>query len=134
MICCFVFPSFFLVGVVSCFHFAAMQVATVLSRVSRAFDSRNHFPVVPSLLYFVSGVLEESPAVPLSGLARCFSGVAPYQELLAIRNYVYAEEQNRIVLSTAQGLASGLNSLAEHHGDFDNDTTTRASIQAYLKR
>jgi hypothetical protein len=88
-----------------------------------------------SLLYFVSGVLEERPALPLAGLARCLSGRAPYDEpaLLAGREFLYAAEQARLVLAKSEaGALAGLQCQAISHGGFDDDELTRGSLRFIL--
>lgn len=97
-------------------------------------------PVVPiyprSLLYFVSGVLEDEPNKPITGLQRFYSGVPPYDssaypEIEAVRSYI-AADPNRAVWSVADR-GSGLASSAKRHGDFDDkDEATMQSLHHIL--
>ncbi len=83
-----------------------------------------------SLLYFISGALEDSADVPVAGLARHFSGVAPYDtpDLLKIRGWLTAAGANRLVLAKTEQALAGFGSMAIHHGDFDDEEVTRASL------
>jgi hypothetical protein len=87
-----------------------------------------------SLLYFISGALEADPDVPIAGLARHFSGEAPYDtpDLLKIREWLTAPGANRLVLATTGQALPGFGSMALHHGDFDDEEATRASLVALL--
>ena len=87
-----------------------------------------------SLLYFISGALEADPGVPISGLARHFSGAAPYDtpDLLKIAGWLNAPGANRLVLATTGQALPGFASMALRHGDFDDDEATRASLVALL--
>jgi hypothetical protein len=86
-------------------------------------------PLYPrSLLYFVSGVLEETVDLPLVGMKRYHGGQAPFDgpditrvcdELVGFPNaWIWSESQ--------QG--EGLSTIARKHGDFDNDELTLKSI------
>jgi hypothetical protein len=76
-----------------------------------------------SLLYFISGALEADPDVAIAGLARHFSGEAPYvtPDLLKIRRWLTAPGANRLVLATTGQALPGFGSMALHHGDFDDE-------------
>ena len=104
-----------------------------------------------SLVFFVSGLLEDPAPAPLCGLARCLSGVGPYVtgDPFIVHQYMYESEKNRLVLSiTDDTAAPGWRCNAQHHGDFDNvkfkdETTgeeekipneTIPSLQVYFKR
>ncbi len=86
-----------------------------------------------SLLYFVSGVLEDKPDWPLVGMERYYSGAAPYDtpEVLAVRQRLTATP-NSFVWSVAGG-GNGLSSGSKKHGDFDNDPATLQSLAHLLK-
>lgn len=76
-----------------------------------------------SLVFFVSGLLEDSVPVPLCGLARCLSGAEPYGTGLPfqVHQYMCEPNENRLVLSITDAAdPPGLRSNAQHHGDFDN--------------
>ena len=76
-----------------------------------------------SLLYFVSGALEDPSATPISGLERSLTGLGPNSqgEALVAHNYLYTPDQNRLVLSITPAAAQpGLRANAMHHGEFDS--------------
>jgi len=106
----------------------------------RMFTMQDHYEkqdrLVPfvythSLLYFVSGALEDEVDKPLAGMERYMSGQPPYDDakLQAVRQFLRATGEQRLVLSKTQGAAPGLGSLALQHGAFDNEDLTRASLQ-----
>ena len=85
-----------------------------------------------SLLYFVSGVLEDEADKPLTGLERHMSGQEPYadKELVAVRKFLYEPGQSRLVLSkTETDAPPGLQSEATQHGIFDDEVKTRNSLK-----
>jgi len=92
-----------------------------------------------SLLYFVAGLLEPAADgtsmadVPVVGMQRYYTTDA-YSfdpDVAAFRAFVGAEK-GRVVWSPFEGEA-GLQSMALHHGDFDDDPHTRASISFVIK-
>ena len=90
-------------------------------------------PVYPrSLLYFVSGVLEDEPDKPLTGMERYYSGQAPYDaanypEIERVRHFL-AQFPARQVWSR-EDLGEGLRSTAAKHGAFDDeDEATLESV------
>lgn len=78
-----------------------------------------------SLLYFVSGLLEGTPDLPILGMERHFRS-------LTSDNRVFITT-NSIMSLTADGSEDGKRSLSEKHGDFDNDPETLGSILKILK-
>jgi hypothetical protein len=84
-----------------------------------------------SLLYFVSGLLENEPDWPLLGMQR-FHTVSPpftderFPSVGRVRDEL-ARRADCCVWSVASGTA-GLCSQALHHGDFDDDPETLASV------
>jgi hypothetical protein len=89
-----------------------------------------------SLLYFISGVLEENENdAYVLGLQRHITGEKPYNnaQLKAIADFF--KEKDRIVYSVTQAPgADGLRAGSQHHGDFDNDgELTLDSIMYLLK-
>jgi hypothetical protein len=92
-------------------------------------------PIYPrSLLYFISGVLERGYDVPLVGLERYLSRVAPYDapELLDVAAYL--NEPGTLVLSPSpDGAAEGFGSRSTSHGGFDDDEATRWSLSAIVR-
>lgn len=87
-----------------------------------------------SLVYFVAGVLEGDSVKPLVGLERCFSGQKPFDagEVLAGRDYVFAANAQRFVVSQITDAAPGLNCNAKGHGDFSEEVTWE-SVKAILQ-
>ncbi|WP_353932354.1 hypothetical protein WJM97_07150 [Okeanomitos corallinicola TIOX110] len=96
-----------------------------------------------SLLYFISGVLEDTADKPIAGLEfhlnRQSSGEHNAFEnygdddrkLRAIRSFL-TQDSNRLVLSPTTTANPGLNSNSGHHGDFDSDETTLQSLRAII--
>jgi hypothetical protein len=83
-----------------------------------------------SLLYLISGILEDEADTPIAGLELHTRGQAPYTAptLLAVQQYVRAPGTSRLVLAETQGAGDGLNSASHSHGAFDDDPATRASL------
>lgn len=91
-----------------------------------------------SLLYFISGVLEDqgkSSDALILGLERhiCFDEPYGLPELDHLHKYIYEEGLNRISFSVFEGTTAGLETAAKKHGDFDNDKSTLRSIVEILK-
>ena len=90
-----------------------------------------------SLLYFVSGVLEDEADKPLVGMERYYSGRPPYDaqaypEIENVRRFI-ATEPGRLVWAETDG-GLGLASAAKKHGDFDDaDGPTIASVQHIIR-
>lgn len=91
-----------------------------------------------SLLYVVSGVLEEEIDAPLLGMVRFGTGAAPFdsQKLQKIREYLATTGKQRLTLSSASGqpAAGQLASRAASHGAFSSDKVTLDSIQLIIRR
>jgi Alpha/beta hydrolase of unknown function (DUF900) len=99
-----------------------------------------------SLLYFISGVLEDESDKPIAGLElhigkigrqsstiNEFSKYHKYDSTLRdINNFLSAED--RLVLSQTITASDGLNSNATHHGDFDRDEFTLKSIKSIISK
>lgn len=85
-----------------------------------------------SLLYFISGVLEEEVDEEIAGLERQLRGEAPYDDAahLEANQFINAAGLNRLVLSQKTDAAPGLNSGSTSHGGFDDDGPTRQSLKA----
>jgi hypothetical protein len=87
-----------------------------------------------SLLYLVSGIMEEAADAPICGMQKFLSGAAPYDgsNLIAIRDFL--QKNDRLVLSkTVDAAAIGFRSSALKHGSFNQDASTRESVQAFLQ-
>jgi hypothetical protein len=88
-----------------------------------------------SLLYFVSGVLEEESDKPLVGMQRYFSGTEPYTDdrfpqIASVRRFLDRHPHSRIWSQCTDG--DGFNCDSATHGDFDNDPKTLASVRHVL--
>lgn len=95
-----------------------------------------------SLLYFISGVLEDTADKPIAGLEFHLKGKSldehdafiHYRDddakLRAIRQFLLT--QDRIVLSQTTAANPGSNSNSTHHGDFDSDETTLESLRTII--
>jgi hypothetical protein len=92
---------------------------------------------VRSLLYFVSGLVEDSVDLPLVGMQRYHSGKSPFDvgacpEIQRVRDRLAAFPSPWIWSESTLG--EGLNCLAHTHGDFDNDQSTLASIASLIRQ
>lgn len=95
-------------------------------------------PLVPSvplvypysLLYFISGILEDEPDTPLVGMQRYYTGKAPYTmpEVMKSLDYLSAPGTERTVWSVVNA-GDGLASSATTHGGFHDDVPTRESLR-----
>ena len=84
-----------------------------------------------SLLYFVSGVLEDEPDMPIIGMQRFNTGerfVAPgFPESDALRAW-FSAPGDRLVWSIADD-GDGRRSQSQTHGNFDNDPATLETLR-----
>ncbi len=83
-----------------------------------------------SLLYLVSGLLEDEVDIPIVGMERYFSGKDPYDRDDV--NDVRAFLDNAVVWSPG-GNVAGRKTEAKKHGEFDNDDATIESIVKILR-
>lgn len=88
-----------------------------------------------SLLYFVSGLIEDSTDEPILGMQRFLSGAAPFDEphLLKVREYVQDTASARYAPAVwgkiNAGALEGFRTSSESHGGFDDDADTLASLK-----
>lgn len=93
-----------------------------------------------SLLYFISGVLEDNGAsfdAPLLGLERHVGFKSPYNttEYETTHRFVYESNKFRLCLSeTADDSQFGLRTKSLKHGDFDDDSSTLESIKHIIQQ
>lgn len=96
-----------------------------------------------SLLYFISGVLEGDFDKPVVGMERYLRGDTPYDtpELLEVRKFFNPAQAPNLALSRSDVVvppppvaAEGFRTVSEHHGDFDDDPVTRASLTFVIKQ
>lgn len=94
-----------------------------------------------SLLYFVSGLLEEEeedkPDHPILGMHRFYTRKdiftsKDFPEVEQVRRFFDAPPQRCLAWSTLTK-GNGMTSAAEAHGDFDSDKTTLESVQWLLR-
>jgi uncharacterized caspase-like protein len=93
-------------------------------------------PAYPrSLLYFVSGALEDQANKPIVGLERFYSGQKPYDTpvLTAATKFIKSAEPRRVVWSSTTGAEPGFNVVANTHGGFAEEPVTQESLLAILK-
>ncbi len=90
-----------------------------------------------SLLYVVSGILEEEVDLPLLGMLRFNTGTSPFdsQKLQKVRDYLLTPGKRRLTMSAADGPVpvGQLASRATSHGAFSADGPTLDSIQLIIK-
>ena len=89
-----------------------------------------------SLLYFISGVLEETEVdETLLGMARHLTGTSPYNEqhLLNIVQYLDNDPLRAVWSVTEMTAPEGQRPCSETHGGFDDDDATLGSLTYYLK-
>jgi hypothetical protein len=110
-------------------RFASLRLFGMLDEVERA-DQLVPLVYPHSLLYFVSGLLEDEPDTPLVGMKRYYTGAPPYDhpKVLAGLEFLLAKPERTVWSKTTTGSA-GLISSAEKHGDFDNDVDTLESLR-----
>lgn len=101
------------------------------------FESRDKMlPVIypRSLLYFVAGLLEGDEQVPIVGMERFFNVQREGEptHLQAVREYVTAPGEQRVVWSVTGDGTPGLTCSAEHHGGFAEHISTKESLAALL--
>lgn len=96
-----------------------------------------------SLLYFVSGLTEgevvdgawqSAVDMPIGGMQRyiteaVFSG-AEFSDVKTVATFLASDATRTVWSPSARG--PGLNSDSSHHGDFDDDSQTLASVQAFI--
>jgi pimeloyl-ACP methyl ester carboxylesterase len=87
-----------------------------------------------SLLYLISGILDGEADSPVVGLRRHTTGEAPYDGApFAQVSRFLADPETRLVLAkTRDDAAEGLRTSSTHHGDFDDDALTLASVTAIV--
>jgi len=85
-----------------------------------------------SLLYLVSGILEDEPDKPIVGMQRYFSQNAPFEpgRHASIDECIrFVDKRTNSVVWSEKNDGPGLASGARKHGDFDNDTATLESVR-----
>ncbi len=95
-------------------------------------------PIYPhSLLYLVSGVLEDEADKPIVGMERFLSETLfpgnRFSAIGRVRSYLLATGENRVVWSSTDR-GPGLASRAFTHGGFDSDEATLKSLQQIIGR
>ncbi len=87
-----------------------------------------------SLLYLVSGILEEDVDEPLSGMMRYQTGEEPFRSgiFAETRNFIQEKGKERLILAQQPATPAGLQVKATRHGDFDKDRAMLESIKKLL--
>jgi hypothetical protein len=90
-----------------------------------------------SLLYFVSGVLEQEADEPLVGMERYYSGTGPYDagsfpEIAEVKRVLGGFRRALVWSESNEG--PGLNSASKKHGDFDDDEPTVESVKNIISQ
>lgn len=87
-----------------------------------------------SLLYFISGVLEQEADTPLAGMARYHRSIKPYTTDMfkEIEIFLNADFKRIILSETDDGASLGFQSKAIDHGAFDNDESTLKTMITFL--
>jgi hypothetical protein len=88
-----------------------------------------------SLLYFISGCLENGFDEYILGMERYLKDVKPYNGdplLNDIKTFLQTSPNMYVYAVTKQDAADGLQTLSEHHGDFDNDKPTLKSMMSII--
>lgn len=107
--------------------------------MSDHYETRDHLlgKVYPrSLLYLISGFLENGYDEYILGLERHIKAVKPYNipELQKAHDFIYSQMEDRIVFSVTNGDAPyGGRSESKTHSDFDNDPATQQSLQTIIQ-
>lgn len=84
-----------------------------------------------SLLYLISGILEDEADIPIAGMERFWTEAAPFDDayLVDTAQWLKAAGANRAALSvTPADAPDGMKSASVKHGDFDDDGPTRESL------
>jgi hypothetical protein len=83
-----------------------------------------------SLLYLISGILEQEVDTPIAGMHRFLQGSEPFNGNPYDESRAFLKAPGILVLAvTDQGAAAGLQSTATAHGDFDEDVSTLGSLK-----
>jgi hypothetical protein len=88
-----------------------------------------------SLVYFVSGVLEDEVPKPLAGLERWMRAdvLDRSGRLARIREFLNQGQGDRLILSKTEATAlQGFQCDAISHGDFDNNPATLGSLRLII--
>ncbi|GAA3611672.1 hypothetical protein Q4Q39_04900 [Flavivirga amylovorans] len=107
--------------------------------MSDHYETRDHLlgKIYPrSLLYLISGFLENGYDEYILGLERHIEAVKPYNkpELQKANEFIYSPSEERIVFSVTNTTApNGKRSESKKHGDFDNDPATQQSLQTIIR-
>lgn len=120
-------------------RFKRLRIFTMSDTLEKA-DSLVPYFYTHSLLYFISGVLEdkgESFDAPILGLERNLQAQFPYDnlvELIETNQFLFEQGKNRLVFSNGiPSQISGMKSNSKSHGGFDDDLDTIESLQFMLK-
>ncbi len=86
-----------------------------------------------SLLYFVSGALEDKADTPIAGMARYHTNAAPYtSSMFTAMEEFLSKPGYRVLSKTEPDALPGFRSHALEHGAFNEDEFTLQSLAHYL--
>lgn len=99
-------------------------------------DQLVKFLYLRSLLYFISGVLEDGYDVPIVGMERFYDQQhfqdTNFPSIITARDYIL-QSNDKTVWSVTTGHGSdGHKSKSQKHSDFDDDPITLASLEYIL--
>ncbi|RCS28101.1 hypothetical protein DUT90_01985 [Polaribacter sp. WD7] len=121
-------------------RFNEIRIFTMSDEYERKDTLIDGFSIVypHSLLYFISGILEDAgknPDAHILGLERHvnWQKYMKHSHLKNINTYLNDTQKNRLVLSVSKTNEVGLSSNAIDHGDFDDNPNTLTSIVHILK-
>ena len=97
-------------------------------------DALMKFVYPLSLLYFISGVLEDTADELICGLEKQNMGQRPYDSdsSKTTAEFLRDEQSKRLVLSETTDSPVGFNSASHTHGGFDDDTLTLESLKTLV--
>jgi hypothetical protein len=109
---------------------AGLRIFTMRDELERA-DRLVPAVYTRSLLYFVSGVVEDEPDMPIAGMHRFHVDPERFKppafaSVENVRKYLAAKD-GRVVWSKSTG-RDGWSTTSRRHGDFDDDCPTLASV------
>lgn len=94
------------------------------------------FVYTRSLLYLISGILEDVAHDYILGLAEQLADEKPYQNVPVLQQARrFFQTETRLALSPSpDGTRAGMESRSLKHGDFDNDDLTLRSLKTIVQR
>ena len=115
-------------------RFASLRIFTMRDEVECE-DQLVKGVYTRSLLYFISGVLEDERDTELVGMHRYYVGEPPYGDgaVKDMADYLRADPRRVVLSKTTDDAEPGFRTQSVSHGAFDDDPCTRESLQEMLK-